>query len=129
MLADIAPLHELYSFRKLLRQAQATLPPEPGLESAVYIQKRLLVTPASKDKSSDAHKNSEEDAGQDDDLGRHETSELVDLRDLNRQQRQQIVDNALATNEQSNEVLLERYAERAERWAPIHRLQRKQEQC
>lgn len=108
-------LYEIDSFRKLLRHAQATLTPQPGLESAVYAQKRLLVTPASKDKSS-AHKNSGKDDGQDHDTGKHETRELVDLRDLNRQQRQQIVDNALATNEQSNEVLLERYADRAERW-------------
>lgn len=42
-------------------------------------------------------------------------AEVVDLRDLTRQQRQQIVDNALATNEQSNEVLLENYAERADK--------------
>ncbi|KAL8661472.1 MAG: hypothetical protein Q9202_005591 [Teloschistes flavicans] len=34
-------------------------------------------------------------------------TEVVDLRDLTRQQRQLIVDNALATHEQSNEVLLE----------------------
>ena len=38
------------------------------------------------------------------------------LRDLSQHQRQQIVDNALATNEQSNDVLLEKYAERAERY-------------
>ena len=85
-------------------------------QCAVNLQKRLLVTPASKDKSSDAHRDTEQDDGIDQDTGKHEKSEVVDLRDLDRQQRQQIVDNALATNEQSNEVLLERYAERAERW-------------
>lgn len=86
-----------------------------ALKSAALLQKRLLVTPGSKDQSNDAHKNIEKDDGPDHDVETHETSELVDLRDLNRQQRQQIVDDALATNEQSNEVLLERYAERAER--------------
>lgn len=70
------------------------------------------MTLGSKDQSNDAHKNTEKDDGPNHDV---ETHELVDLRDLNRQQRQQIVDDALATNEQSNEVLLERYAERAER--------------
>ena len=78
------------------------------------MQKRLLVTPALQDKSSDAHKHTHHHE-QDADVEKHEATELVDLRDLNRQQRQQIVDNALATNEQSNEILLEKYAERAER--------------
>ena len=45
---------------------------------------------------------------------RHQ-EEVVDLRKLTRQQRQIIVDNALATHEQSNEVLLEKYAARAEK--------------
>lgn len=80
------------------------------------MQKSLLVTPASEDRSNGARNNTQKDEGQNHDTQKHETSELVDLRDLNRQQRQQIVDNALATNEQSNEVLLEKYAERAERY-------------
>lgn len=85
-------------------------------QSAVHMQKRLLVTSVSKDKSSDAHQNAEKDDGKNYDTEKTETREMVDLRDLNCQQRQKIVDNALATNEQSNEVLLEKYAERAERW-------------
>lgn len=82
------------------------------------MQKRLLVTPASQNKTSDAHKHTngaQQAQSQGNDQGAAESAEVVDLRDLNRQQRQQIVDNALATNEQSNEVLLEKYAERAER--------------
>ena len=55
----------------------------------------------------------EQHDGQDADTGKETKPEVVDLRELNRAQRQQNVDNALATNEQSNEVLLERYAERA----------------
>ncbi|KAL3152681.1 hypothetical protein ABBQ38_012276 [Trebouxia sp. C0009 RCD-2024] len=80
--------------------------------------KRLLVTPASQDKPGDAQKHTNGAKQADSQATGKETAEsaeLVDLRDLNRQQRQQIVDNALATNEQSNELLLEKYAGRAER--------------
>ena len=76
------------------------------------MQKSLLVTSASENRS-----NTHKDEAPNHDTEKHGTSELVDLRDLNRQQRQQIVDNALATNEQSNEGLLEKYAERAERYS------------
>ena len=89
------------------------------------MQKRLLVTPASQDKGSDAQKytnKAEQTNSQSSDKQTTESAELVDLRDLNRQQRQQIVDNALATNEQSNELLLEKYAERAERYYAITQL-------
>lgn len=82
------------------------------------MQKRLLVTPASQDKPGDAQKHTNGAKQADSQATGKETAEsaeLVDLRDLNRQQRQQIVDNALATNEQSNELLLEKYAGRAER--------------
>ncbi|KAL3156296.1 hypothetical protein ABBQ32_012566 [Trebouxia sp. C0010 RCD-2024] len=80
--------------------------------------KRLLVTPALQDKPSDAQKHTngaEQVISQGTGKETAKSAELVDLRDLNRQQRQQIVDNALATNEQSNELLLQKYAERAER--------------
>lgn len=82
------------------------------------MQKRLLVTPALQDKPSDAQKHTngaEQVISQGTGKETAKSAELVDLRDLNRQQRQQIVDNALATNEQSNELLLQKYAERAER--------------
>lgn len=85
-------------------------------KSAVHMQKSLLVTPASEDRSSGAQRNAHKGEDQNHGTQKHTASELVDLRDLNRQQRQQIVDNALATNEQSNEGLLEKYAERAERY-------------
>ena len=81
----------------------------------MHTQKRLLVNPASKDKNNGACKSTDKEDGEDHDVEKHATNELVDLRDLSQQQRQQIVDNALATNEQSNEVLLEKYAERAKR--------------
>ena len=82
-------------------------------------QKRLLVTPAPQNGKSRVSKDkSNQDAVQDGKQGspgEEGKSEVVDLRDLNRSQRQQIVDNALATNEQSNEVLLQRYADRADK--------------
>lgn len=53
--------------------------------------------------------------GKDNTGKQHHQEEVVDLRKLTRQQRQTIVDNALATHEQSNEVLLEKYAARAEK--------------
>lgn len=84
--------------------------------SAYMMQKRLLITPAPQNgKRKD---NSDQDAAQDGkqgSLGKGGQSEVVDLRNLSRPQRQQIVDNALATNEQSNEVLLQRYADRADK--------------
>lgn len=79
------------------------------------MQKRLLVL--SPTANGDSH-GGQEDTQQDGKKNGTEKKgkvEVVDLRDLNRSQRQQIVDNALATNEQSNEVLLERYAERADK--------------
>ena len=83
------------------------------------MQKRLLVTPATQTGKSHVSKdNSDQDAAQDDKQGKpgkEGKSEVVDLRKLSRLQRQQIVDNALATNEQSNEVLLQRYADRADK--------------
>ena len=46
---------------------------------------------------------------------------VVNMGELTGQGRQQIVDNALATNEQSNEILLERYADRAAKYGqPQH---------
>ena len=74
------------------------------------MQKRLLVSPTSEGKPDAAQEHND---GQEDGTGKSTKSEVVDLRDLKRSQRQQIVDNALATNEQSNEVLLEKYAGRA----------------
>lgn len=51
-----------------------------------------------------------------DNIGKQQhQEEVVDLRKLTRQQRQMIVDSALATHEQSNEMLLEKYAARAEK--------------
>ena len=80
------------------------------------MQKRLLVTPATQNGKSHVSKdNSDQDAAQDHKQGKEGKSEVVDLRNLNRSQQQQIVDNALATNEQSNEVLLQRYADRADK--------------
>jgi hypothetical protein len=83
------------------------------------MQKRLLVTPATQNGKSHVSKdNSDQDAAQDGkqgNPGKEGKSEVVDLRNLNRSQRQQIVDNALATDEQSNEVLLQRYADRADK--------------
>ena len=80
------------------------------------MQKRLLVTPATqKGKSHVSKDNPDQDAAQDDKQGKEVKSEVVDLRSLSRSQRQQIVDNALATDEQSNEVLLQRYADRADK--------------
>lgn len=83
------------------------------------MQKRLLVTPATQNSKSRISKdNSDQHAAQDGkqgNPGKEGKSEVVDLRNLNRSQRQQIVDNALATNEQSNEVLLHQYADRADR--------------
>lgn len=83
------------------------------------LQKRLLVTPATQNGKSHVSKdNSEQDAAQDGkqgNPGKEGKSEVVDLRNLNRSQRQQIVDNALAIDEQSNEVLLQRYADRADK--------------
>ncbi len=79
------------------------------------MQKRLLVTSATQNSKSHVSKdNSDKDAVQDDKQGKEGRSEVVDLRDLSRSQRQQIVDNALATNEQSNKVLLQQYADRAD---------------
>lgn len=67
------------------------------------VQKRLLPKAAdTKDENKDNKQSPQQE------------HEVVDLRDLTRQQRQMIVDNALATHEQSNEVLLEKYAARAE---------------
>ncbi len=80
------------------------------------MQKRLMVTPATQNGKSHISKDkSDQDAAQDGKQGKEGKSEVVDLRNLSRPQRQQIVDNALATNEQSNEVLLQRYADRADK--------------
>ncbi len=80
------------------------------------MQKRLLVTPASQNGKSHVSKdNSDQDATQDQKQGKEGKSEVVDLRNLSRSQRQHIVDNALATNEQSNEVLLQQCADRADK--------------
>ena len=73
---------------------------------APFMQKRLLPKPAESDTKEAKHGKRQP---------QQEEQELVDLRDLNRPQRQRIVDNALATHEQSNEVLLEKYAERAQK--------------
>ena len=84
-----------------------------------WAQKRLLVRPIEDGSNhkgeEDINKSTEVHGKKSDGAKQEEEAELVDLRDLNRSQRQQIVDNALATNEQSNEVLLERYAERADK--------------
>lgn len=77
---------------------------------AVGLQKRLLPKPVEQD---DGRDNSSKVAQQG-------QEEVVDLRKLNRQQRRLIVDNALATNEQSNEVLLEKYAGRADKWGLLN---------
>ena len=89
------------------------------IEITLAMQKRLLVNPAKDNgsKQSDSETTgAEEGKGEQANTAQeNEKAELVDLRDLNRAQRQQIVDNALATNEQSNEVLLDNYAQRADK--------------
>lgn len=74
------------------------------------MQKRLLPKPAESD-TKEAKSGKQQP--------QQEEQEVVDLRDLNRTQRQRIVDNALATHEQSNEVLLEKYAERAQKYVSL----------
>ena len=87
----------------------------------VIMQKRLLVKPdvgkgsKSKDSSGQADGEKADNSSKSHEAQQKSEAELVDLRDLNRAQRQQIVDNALATNEQSNEVLLDNYAQRADK--------------
>lgn len=81
-----------------------------GRMTTACVQKRLL--PKATESDIKDHEN---------DKQQPQDQEIVDLRDLTRQQRQLIVDNALATHEQSNEVLLEKYAARAERQVRLHK--------
>ncbi len=91
------------------------------------MQKRLLVKPSTEggskhtgsQQTDQAPDNDADKEGKSGNAEQQGNAELVDLRDLDRTQRQQIVDNALATNEESNETLLERYAERADKLALV----------